>query len=167
MSADFLVEGAPPADVWHENSPVAEVWDENRLVWERPALWRLRTTSDLEGTGTSYITVTAVAADAPRTTMQGHRIMVPVRCPNTFQVRITATGSVSGGTIPQSNLRIIHNGSTVSTSSNVSSGTVTTSATRTVSPGDTVEMQYLGEGQLWRRPTLAAGATLSVEPVGY
>lgn len=167
MSADFLVEGAPPVDVWHEGGPVAEVWDENRLVWERPALWRLRTTSNLTGSGNTYLTVTSVEADTGRTVMAAHRILVPNRCPDSFSALIVATGSVSGGTLPQSNLRIIHNGANVATSGNTSSGTVSTSATRLLAPGDTIEMHYRGEGQFFNRPRLNSGATLAVDPVGY
>ena len=167
MSADFLVEGAPPSDVWHEGGPVAEVWDENRLVWERPGLWRFRTTSSLTGNGNSYLSVSSVAADTPRTRMDGQRLVVPNKCPDSFSAVIVASGSVSGGTLPQSNLRIVHNGANVSTSGNASSGSVSTSTTRVLRPGDSIELQYRGEGQLFNRPTLAAGATVTVSPVGY
>ena len=142
------------------------VYSGSNVIWERPNVWGLRTTSSNSGTGNSYNQVTSLNlnGDYPRTVGDSNRLHVPAHCPSSFQVTVSARGSYSGGMLPSTNLRIIHNGSNVATSGN---NDLNVSATRTVSPGDWFSLQFRGEGQLFNRPSLNSGATLTVTPIGY
>ncbi|QNL30164.1 hypothetical protein SEA_MARIOKART_37 [Gordonia phage Mariokart] len=159
------------------NGPVGEMvkiktWNGTAYVdrWIKPMVYRMQTTATLGGTGTSWLDIAnwTVSSGYPYTLISSNDLVIPAGLP-VYRANLYAGGSISGGTAPRyGQLRIRVNGTVAVEGAQATGSPDTVSAfinSVDMTPGMMIDVQYRGEGNFFNRPTLAAGAYLSVTPV--
>lgn len=127
-------------------------------VWQGWLAARTNVTANLTGTGTNWLDVSNVGAGDSQTVVSGTSTVVQGMKTN---AQVTVQANVSGGSFPDSRVRILINGTVLSTSgSNGSSFTHTW--TGNLNDGDLVRFQYYGEGQFFSRPTLQTSSYMTI-----
>ncbi|WP_156920310.1 Ig-like domain-containing protein [Segniliparus rugosus] len=114
----------------------------------------------MTGTGTNWIDVPNFGAGDPDTVVSGSPPAVVVQGSKTGAT-VTVRANVSGGSVPDSRVRILVNGSVVATSGSNSSS-FSYSWTGNLSDESTVRFQYYGEGAFFVRPTLQNTSYMTV-----
>lgn len=131
--------------------------------------YQMTKTNTTAGSGTSYATLTGMAAAAayPGSIVDNSAAL---RIPNglpSYSATVYVEVPHTGGTAPRyGQSQIYRNGSRVATGAQQtnSPGTSTATWTGTVSAGDYFVIQWRGEGNFFNRPTAQAGSFLRITP---
>lgn len=121
-------------------------------IWQGWLAARGNVTANLTGAGTSYLDVPGLGAADGQSAVQGSPPSIVVQG-SKGNAQVLVRCEVTGGTAPDSRVRILVNGSTVSTSG-ANGSSFTHTWTGGLNDSDLVRFQYYGEGAFLNRPTL-------------